>query len=96
MCGSELHFRTRMVAGVCVRPPSWPGRWPTTRPGCAGRLATAIGLDFAAAARVRGKTVNFEGAVMSKGMNQKKDTKKQPVKTAKEKKAAKQEKKAAK
>jgi hypothetical protein len=48
------------------------------------------------AAAARGNIVNFEGAVMSKGMNQKKETKKQPVKTAKEKKAAKQEKKAGK
>jgi hypothetical protein len=55
-----------------------------------------IGLDSVAVARLRGNIVNFEGAVMSKGMNQKKETKKQPVKTAKEKKAAKQEKKAGK
>jgi hypothetical protein len=64
-------------------------------PDRARRLATAIGLDSVAVA-ARGKFVNFEGAVMSKGMNQKKETKKQPVKTAKEKKAAKQEKKAGK
>ncbi|MBL8242812.1 MAG: hypothetical protein JNL89_01415 [Rhodanobacteraceae bacterium] len=36
------------------------------------------------------------GRAMSKGMNQKKETKKQPAKTAKEKKAEKREKKAAK
>jgi len=54
------------------------------------------GLDLAAAAPTHGNNVHFEGAVMSKGMNQKKETKKQPVKTAKEKKAAKQEKKAGK
>lgn len=56
----------------------------------------AIGLDLHAAGPARGNPANEKGVVMSKGMNQKKETKKQPVKTAKEKKAAKQEKKSGK
>lgn len=42
------------------------------------------------------KSISTRGRAMSKGMNQKKETKKQPAKTAKEKKAEKREKKAAK
>lgn len=44
----------------------------------------------------RGSIHPHEGRAMSKGLNQKKETKKQPAKTAKEKKAEKREKKASK
>lgn len=54
-------------------------------------LHAAPGLDWAR--RRRPAPATLWGANMSKGLNQKKETKKQPAKTAKEKKAAKQEKK---
>jgi hypothetical protein len=71
-------------------------------PGCHGRLADdgcrrSRDCAYSSAARhdhgdARPQTAKREG-VMSKGMDQKKNQKKEPTKTLKEKRAAKQEKK---